>query len=147
MGLSVCLFLLQLASSMFIRPSNDTTYPAGHVVRHFCTNFSENSPLQSWGAFIIVQQCASRPILLCDMYARAHNKRCTYAVLFARGVIGHFCLEFVSCYVFVLLIMPPNKVCPQCEAVVPPRKEQGRKFRVPLHYCTDGLVALQCFLV
>ena len=50
-----------------------------------------------------------------------------------------------------MLIMPPNNVCPQCQAVVPPRQalqshDQDRKFRVPLHYCAEGL-ALQCFLV
>ena len=42
---------------------------------------------------------------------------------YSRGVIGHFVrrrLEFVSCF-FVLLIMPPSKVCPQCKAVVPLR--------------------------
>ena len=48
----------------------------------------------------------------------------------------------------VLLILPPS---PQCQALVPPRKswqrqEQDGKFRVPLHYCAEGL-ALQCFLV
>ena len=45
--LSLCLLLLQLACRTFIRPKHNTTYLAGHVDGHVCTNTSENSPLQS----------------------------------------------------------------------------------------------------
>ena len=39
-----------------------------------------------------------------------------------RGVSGHFCeMSGVCKLLFLLLIIPPRKVCPQCQAVVPPR--------------------------
>ena len=51
---------------------------------------------------------------------------------------------------FVLLIMPPSKVCPQCQAVVYTTKaifaKARSKTKVPLLYCAEGL-ALPCFLV
>ena len=44
----VCLSVTQhLASRMFIRPTNDTTYVTGDEGQKFCGVFSENAPLQS----------------------------------------------------------------------------------------------------
>ena len=66
---------------------------------------------------------------------------------------GHFCeMSGVCELLFVLLIMPPRKVCPQCQAVVPPRlkvckscassqEKSLEKFAWPSHK-TDAIVAL-----
>ena len=63
------------------------------------------------------------------------------------GVIENFC-EKTSGVCDCADDHASEQVCPQCQAVVPPRQreEQDRKLRVPLHYCAEGL-ALQCFLV
>ena len=84
----MCVSVTQhLTSRTFACLTIGTTYSTGSEGQTFCVVFSENAPLQSWSGSIIVRLCASQLFLLCDMYAPAHNDRCTGAVLFTRGVI------------------------------------------------------------
>ena len=63
----------------------------------------------------------------------------------------HFC-EKASGVLFVLFIMPPNKVCPLCQAVVPPRQtfqtqEQERNFCIIAHYLFSDILVNLGFVV
>ena len=112
--------------------------PGGHVDGHVCTNLSQ---FQSWSASIIERLVGHFYFATCTCVCmRALNDIDVHVQYILHGVVGHFCEK--TCRVcemlYVLLIMPPSKVCPR-QAIVPPRQtlqrqEQDRKFRVPLHY-------------
>ena len=75
------------------------------------------------------------------------NDRCACAVLC--GVIGHYCEKTsgVCELLFVLLIMPPRKVCPQGQAVVPPRQTLQRQSAPALLSQGFSTSVLSCFVL
>ena len=134
-GLSVCLSGLYLAGRAFIRSTNDATYLAGNEVENFCAILSETSPLQSWSPTGIVQLISAAAIFprlgtrmrlgtRSARYAHVHN------ILRPRVQQPWQRRRAETCeLLFSLPIMPPSKVCPKCQAIVPIRLKQDRDVR------------------
>ena len=106
----VCLSGLYLAGRAFIRSTNDATYLAGTEVENFCAILSETSPLQSWSPTGIVQLISAAAI-----FPRLGTRMRT--IFFDHSPGSSRVLRLVSCYFH----MPPSKVCPKCQAIVPIR--------------------------
>ena len=118
-GLSVCLTGLYLAGRAFIHSTNDATYLAGNEVEKNCAILSETSPLQSLSPTGIVQLTSAAaifPRLGTRLRTIFFEHVCAAAIfLWQRRRAG-------TCeLLFSLPIMPPSKVCPKCQAVVPIR--------------------------
>ena len=107
-----------LTSGASVRPENAVTYSAGDEGQKICGVFSETAPLQR----------SSTPPLYghtCGLPFSCGKHACALWYLPRGGPKRPFlpvcCAEKAFFFREFLLIMPPSKVCPQCNAVVPIR--------------------------
>ena len=122
--LSVCLSVKShLTSGASVRPENAVTYSAGNEGQNSCGVFSETAPLQRSSTPSVDGHTYSRPFFL----RKAARMRiivfttCHVVVVWTESS-QFLCRAEGGCEFRELpLVMPPSKVCPQCNAVVPIR--------------------------
>ena len=137
--LSVCLSVKShLTSGASVRPENAVTYSAGNEGQNICGVFSETAPLQRSSTPSVDGHTYSRPFFLrkaarmriivfttCAWWWCGPNLPSSCAEL--KVVVWTESSQFLcraegGCEFRELpLVMPPSKVCPQCNAVVPIR--------------------------
>ena len=86
-----------------VRPEKAVTYSAGKEGQNICGVFSETVRLQRSSTPSIVRPCVQS------------------AIFPAESTHAHYSIYHVVDRCELPLIMPPSKVCPQCNAVVPIR--------------------------
>ena len=110
--LSVCLSVQHLTPRASFRPKNHITYSTGSEGQNNCVNFSETSPLQIYIASCIVWLSVQSAILeTAHAHFSVYYTWCGEKRPFLLGRRSEFCK--------LLLDMPPSKVCPECDTVVP----------------------------
>ena len=100
-----------------VRPENAVTYSAGNEGQNICGVFSETAPLQRSSTPSIVRPCVQSAIFPAES---THAHYSIYHVV-DRSCPVWWCREDGCEFRELPLIMPPSKVCPQCNAVVPIR--------------------------
>ena len=107
-----------------VRPENAVTYSAGNDGQNICGVFSETAPLQRSSTPSVDGHTYSRPFFL----RKAARMRiivfttCVWWWTEAAISSQFLCRAEGGCEFRELpLVMPPSKVCPQCNAVVPIR--------------------------
>ena len=119
--LSVCVSVKShLTSGASVRPENAVTYSAGNEGQNICGVFSETAPLQRSSTPSVDGHTYSRPFFL---RKAARMRIIVFTTCGGVDRSGHFFpVPVQSCEFRELpLVMPPSKVCPQCNAVVPIR--------------------------
>ena len=105
--------MLQLTPQLFVCPTNDAIYCTGEDNQFNLAILSQYAPLQKSERCQHSTHTNSRPFLLCGKHACALFCH-VVEVLVGEEDVLKFC-EFN----FVLAIMSPSKVCPQCQACLP----------------------------
>ena len=118
--LSVCVSVKShLTSGASVRPENAVTYSAGNEGQNICGVFSETAPLQRSSTPSVDGHTYSRPFFL----RKAARMRIIVFTTCEAAISSQFlCRAEGGCEFRELpLVMPPSKVCPQCNAVAPIR--------------------------
>ena len=100
-----------------VRPENAVTYSEGNEGQNICGIFSKTAPLQRSSTPSIVRPRVQSPIFPAES---THAHYSIYHVV-DRSCPVWWCREDGCEFRELPLIMPPSKVCPQCNAVVPIR--------------------------
>ena len=99
-----------------VRPENAVTYSAGNEGQNICGVFSETAPLQRSSTPSIVRPCVQSAIFPAESGTHAHYS--IYHVWWwtEAAISSQFLCRAEGGCEFPL-VMPPSKVCPQCNAI------------------------------
>ena len=110
--LSVCLSVTpHLTSGASVRPESDVTYSTGNEGQKIRGVFSQTALLRRSSTSSVVRPYVQAAIFPAEARMRIS---CIYHVVWTDSVFGGAKKTVVR----FLFIMPPSKVCPQCDAVV-----------------------------
>ena len=110
--LSVCLSVQHVTSRAYFRPENHITYSTGNEGENNCVHFSETAPLQLPALYGYPYSPPFwKPRMRITAFSTRGVDRSDHVFLCVLGRHSEYCE--------LPLDMPPSKVCPECDAVVP----------------------------